>query len=524
MKNSTAGSLVHRRLTVAGLRSRASLRVRFALAVAAAVAFVIAAAGYFQTRTLERMASDDLLETARLTALAVADELELRQSPPADDDPELVATLHEFIEAAPVVRNISIVSGDAAPHVIASTSSEERADAIALARRAIDQREAIWDSSGGVFRSLATPYLHGRDIQGAVVVTVSIATIRQIEARGRTVTLWVGLAAIVLLLLLVDLATRRLIHRPIEGITQTMNAVSGGDLSVRAPVRRDDEIGRVASGLNDMLERMENFNDALKTRVREATSELQARNEELIDTHYRVFMLREALARAEQMAAVGQMAANVAHQIGTPLNLISGYVQVIRDEAPVDGQLRRRLEIVEEQIARVTSVLRSLLDHARQPSPMETTDPARLIGGVCDLARPKLERSGVKLDVQVPRDLPQIRADVVQLELALLNLIGNGVDAMPSGGTLTVRVSQTPSGVRFEVADTGTGIAADLLPRIFDPWVTTKAPGRGSGLGLSIARDVITAHGGTIAVHSEPGTGTVFTVDLPAAAVEVTTS
>jgi signal transduction histidine kinase len=155
---------------------------------------------------------------------------------------------------------------------------------------------------------------------------------------------------------------------------------------------------------------------------------------------------------------------------------------------------------------------------------METTDPGKLIGGVCDLARPKLERSGVTLDVQVDPEAPRIRADAVQLELALLNLISNGVDAMPAGGTLTVRVKHTAGGVRFEIADTGTGIAADLLPRIFEPWVTTKAPGHGSGLGLSIARDVVAAHGGTIDVHSTPGVGTVFAVNLPPAPVEAPTT
>jgi two-component system, NtrC family, sensor kinase len=400
---------------------------------------------------------------------------------------------------------------------VASTSSEERTASLALARRAIEENESIWDGDGGMLRTIATPYLRNKQVAGAVVATVSLAAIHQVHTQGRLVALYYGLAAIILLVILVDLLTRRLIHQPIEGIRLTMRHVGDGDLSVRAPVRRQDEIGLVAEGLNHMLAQMENFNQALHTRVREATDELKKRNEELIDTHYRVFTLREALARAEQMAAVGQMAANVAHQIGTPLNLISGYVQVIREEARGDGPLRRRLEIVEEQIAKVTSVLRSMLDHARQPSPMETTDAVRLIGGVCDLARPKLERTGVTLKLEIDDDIRPVQADVVQLELVLLNLITNSLDAMGSGGTLTISVSPSPTGVRFEVRDTGAGIAPDLLPRIFEPWVTTKDPGHGTGLGLSIARDVVSAHGGTISVRSELGVGTVFTIELPAA-------
>jgi two-component system sensor histidine kinase HydH len=109
----------------------------------------------------------------------------------------------------------------------------------------------------------------------------------------------------------------------------------------------------------------------------------------------------------------------------------------------------------------------------------------------------------------------------VQFELALLNLVTNSLDAMPSGGTASITVSPAAAGVRIEVVDTGTGIAPDLLPRIFEPWVTTKAEGHGTGLGLSITRDVVAWHGGTITVTSEPGSGATFTIDLPAAGAAV---
>jgi len=117
--------------------------------------------------------------------------------------------------------------------------------------------------------------------------------------------------------------------------------------------------------------------------------------------------------------------------------------------------------------------------------------------------------------------VPPVLADPVQLELALLNLLSNGLDAMPNGGVLTIALAPSPDGVKIEVSDTGTGIAPDLLPRIFDPWVTTKEAGRGSGLGLSITREVLAAHGGTVTVKSEVGVGSTFTLVLPAAAAAV---
>ena len=227
--------------------------------------------------------------------------------------------------------------------------------------------------------------------------------------------------------------------------------------------------------------------------------------------------LREALARADQLAAVGHMAASVAHQIGTPLNLISGYVQVLREEQDPDSRITRRLEIVQEQIAKVTSIVRTMLDHARRPAPKEPTDLGELVRRVCEVARPKLDALGVRLDLSAA-EVPPVMADRVQLELALLNLVTNSLDAMPAGGVAAIRVGPGDAGgVRIEVSDDGTGLAPELLPLIFDPWVTTKAPGRGTGLGLSITREVVAAHGGTIAARSEPGAGSTFTIDLPAA-------
>jgi signal transduction histidine kinase len=117
----------------------------------------------------------------------------------------------------------------------------------------------------------------------------------------------------------------------------------------------------------------------------------------------------------------------------------------------------------------------------------------------------------------VPDQSAELLADRVQLELAILNLISNSVDAMSSGGKLTVRLGRVDDRLRLEVEDTGSGIPPDLLAHIFDPWVTTKEHGKGSGLGLSIARQVIASHGGTIRVDSGPGRGARFTIDLPAA-------
>jgi signal transduction histidine kinase len=288
-----------------------------------------------------------------------------------------------------------------------------------------------------------------------------------------------------------------------------------GDFSARAEVVRNDEIGSVAVGLNEMLPRLEHFNVALQERVEDATHELRLRNEELVDSYRRVFVLREALARAEQLAAVGQMAASVAHQVGTPLNLISGYVQMMQEDASADARTERRLQIVQEQIGKVAAVVRTLLDQARREGTRQPVEIGTLLSRVADVARPKLDASRIGLRLHIDGGAPAIVADAEELELAILNLISNALDAMPSGGELSITAAREGDGVRVEVSDTGSGITADLIPRIFLPWVTTKPTGRGTGLGLSITHDVITRHGGTINVTSHPGRGTTFTILLP---------
>jgi signal transduction histidine kinase len=495
---------------------RLSLRAQITLLIALVVTIVVAVSTYLQIRAFETSLLNDLLTTARSTAQTVADTIELMPEP--FNVESLGDSLREFKEAVPSIRDISIVElRQTQPVVVASTSSRVKEEALAVARRVIEQKAVVWDREQDVVRTVAIPAMRADRVLGAVVLTFSVNSVAELHRSGRLVALWFVPAAVVIMTLLVSLPVRRLLHEPISGIEKTMQRVAGGDLGARAPVMRNDEIGAVASGLNEMLARMENFNVELQRKVNEATQELRAKNEELVDSYQRVFELREALMRAQQMATVGQMAANVAHQIGTPLNLISGYVQMVMEQEGAESAGSRRLGIVQEQITKVASIVRTMLDHARRPSSKEPTDIAELVRRVAAVAKPKLDAAGVRLDLQVADGLPLVRADAVQFELALLNLITNSLDAMPDGGVASIAVSGTDEVVRILVADTGTGIAPDLLPRIFEPWVTTKAAGHGTGLGLSIVRDVVAAHGGTVVASNAEGPGAVFTIDLPAA-------
>jgi signal transduction histidine kinase len=496
---------------VAKWRTGVSLRVRLAALVALGVAAVIALLSVLQLRLVESTVEKQLVDSARATAVAVAEGMGTL------DEADVPGWLHDFIAADPAVRSITLVEVDTGePSIFASTSSQERAEAIDLAKDATKAGELRVVQTDALVTAAMRVRNVGRKL--GVVVTVSMGAADQVRTEARMITLWFAPPTVLLLTLLVDLLARRLIHRRVAVLVSTMHDVADGNLAARASVGWADELGLVAARLNEMLERMEHFNVELQQRIQAATGELRDRNVELEESYRRVLVLRDALARAERMAAVGQMAANVAHQVGTPLNLISGYVQMLR-EGNADPHTRERLEIVERQIQQVTRVLRSMLDHARQRSPRELVDVGHIIEYACETAQSQLSYAGIRLNLHIGTNLPRIEADATELELVALNLIKNSMDAMPYGGTLTIGASAIENGVRMEVADTGTGIPPEMLARVFEPWVTTKTVGQGTGLGLAIAREVIEAHGGTITIRNVEAGGAVVTIDLPRVAV-----
>jgi two-component system NtrC family sensor kinase len=490
-----------------------SLRVRVGVFLALGVAAVIGVATYVQLRQFERAVESELNEAGRLTAMAVTDDLELREGPLRPD--ELARHLHEFIDDAPEIHSVSVItmtpSGAA---VFASTSAATADHALDIGRQAIERRDLVWGTRAGTIRSLAIPLTREGRLFGSVAVSVTFASLDRLRTTGRAVAFWATLAAWAILFLVIEWLARSYILGPIGRIRETMRQVGDGGVSVRVPIGRPDELGAIALGLNQMLGQIETLHGSLQRRVTDATDELRARNRELVDLYQQMYRLREELGRAQQLAAVGETASVVAHQVGTPLNLISGHIQMLIEQQGPDSPVTRRLQIAEEQIRKVTATVRSLLARSRHPIERETVDLAALVRRMCALVQPALEPAGVQLTLDC-ETVPGIEADALQLELALLNLISNALDAMPSGGQLAVSVRAREACILIEIGDTGGGIEPSLVDRIFDPWVTTKPEGSGTGLGLSITRSVVAEHGGSIRVRSTSGAGSVFVVELP---------
>jgi signal transduction histidine kinase len=496
------------------LEVRWSLRAKLALLLAFSIAVVVGVTTYLQSRVFEATVEADIAESARLTAMAVADDLELRKGPLTAD--ELMQTLREFVETAPQLVAITVVTLDpGGATVLASSSTAGAAAALEAGRLAIERRDPVWNGAPATVRVLAVPFSRGGRPFGAVAVTVSFDSLIRLRNTGREIAAWSTVMSIVSLFLLVEFLTRVYIHRPIGAIRDTVAAVSAGSAGARAPVLRRDEIGAVATALNHMLDELQQLQSSLQSRVAQATEELRQRNRDLLDLYQQMFGLREALGRAQQLAAVGETTSAVAHQVGTPLNLVSGHIQLLLEQQDPGSPVAARLRVAEEQLRKVTAIVQGLLDRSRPRAVHEPVDVSQVLGRLCQLVQPALETAGVRLS-HAQRPVRPISGDVAQLELALLNLVSNALDAMPNGGTLVVDAADRGDQVRIEIIDTGTGIDPSIRERVFDPWFTTKAPGRGTGLGLSIARSVVAEHGGHLELMSEPGRGTTVTVVLPA--------
>ena len=491
-----------------------SLRVRLALAIALLVALTGLGASWLALRLARQALVAEVTGIATRAATRAVQELDSTPGPLTTD--EATTTLQGLEARVVEIGALALIQvSEGEPQVLAMAGNPPTPESTSLATRAAEQRQLIIVETVEAIR-VAAPVLRPDLPAAAVVVRADLAAIIGLQQRAVRAVLSFALLSIVVLVVLMDLLAWPLVYKPIRHVRETIARVAAGDFSARAPVARQDEIGQVAFGLNEMLAHLENINESMQTRVREATEEIEQRNQELVESYHRLLGLREQLASAEQLASVGQTAANVAHQVGTPLNLISGYVQLLKEELGSDSPHAPRLAIIEEQIAKVTSTVRTLLDRSRQMGRKSRTTAGELVTRVIEVMLPNLQAAHITQEMDLAGGNTPILVDATNLELSLLNLVTNAVDAMPDGGTLRVRViDDPPNRVRIEIHDTGHGVPADLLPRIFDPWVSTKQPGRGTGLGLAIARDVISAHGGLIAVASAEGVGTTFTIDLP---------
>jgi two-component system NtrC family sensor kinase len=382
------------------------------------------------------------------------------------------------------------------------------------------------------------PLHSGKKITGGVRVVSTSDEAQSFLSKKRDRAFILTFSSILVILVTVTLLFGKLVGNPIQKIVEAMSKAERGDLEAEAHIQSQDELGELGKHFNHMLKtiretheqnvqllsRVNQFNEELKGKIESATSELAKRNEELKLLNEALFESQRQLSHSEKLAALGQVTATMAHQIGTPLNSISGYIQLMLQEGNLQPMDRDRLKIIESQLDRLADSVKALLSFTRQPKPqLKSLDVNSVLVELTHLSEPWLQARAVKLYSSLSPNLPPILGDPTHLQTLFLNLITNALDAMPKGGLLTIQTQEVPPQspsengrwLRVSIADTGIGITEESKKRIFDPFFTTKKIGEGTGLGLAICEKIIKEHFGRLEVESEVGKGSIFFVLIP---------
>jgi two-component system, NtrC family, sensor kinase len=301
-----------------------------------------------------------------------------------------------------------------------------------------------------------------------------------------------------------------LVGRPMRRLTDFAKRIGGGDLGGTLPISQRDEIGELAAEMNMMCARLRVANERVQQ-----------------ETAARIGAL-EQLRHADRLTTVGTLASGIAHELGTPLNVVSGRAKMVATGEVTGAEAAEGCRIIVEQVERISKIIRQLLDFARRRSP--DRGPCQLVGLVSqtlNLLGPMAQKRQVGLALGHSDPSIEVDVDAGQIQQALTNLVVNGIQATEGSGRVTVSVEckevTPPPGVggaageyaSVTVQDEGKGIPADLVPRVFEPFFTTKDVGEGTGLGLSVAYGIARDHGGWIAVESAPEHGSRFQLLVP---------
>lgn len=353
----------------------------------------------------------------------------------------------------------------------------------------------LTDSAAGVLTQkpyeVVVPVIVGDEHLGYVQINMLLDNIRDIQRANFVKRLMATSMVFTVGIVLIIYLARRYTE-PIHRLVDDFKKVSAGDLSVTIPVESNDEIGELAKGFNDMVE---------KLREREA--------------------LEKRLYEAEHLSRVGQLASGIAHEIRNPLNYISLAIDHLKNEVVANcpekkDEVTTLTEKIREEVRRANYMVINFMNYGR-PLKLRKSEVSfeELMERTLSVLEERLEGQNVKVDQQVAADLPILHLDPELMRNCITNFITNAAQAMQGGGIITVTAEKDvePDWVRMSFADTGSGIPEEDIEKIFQPYFTTKD--LGIGLGLAITERIVKAHGGKIEVTSRPGEGTVFSVRLP---------
>jgi len=350
----------------------------------------------------------------------------------------------------------------------------------------------------------------GGDRVGALELSEPLIVLRDYARRTVTRTSLLTVGMVLLSSLLIWLLGVRYLGRPLNQLVEKTRRVGAGDFSGDLALPGKEELSNLADALNEMCRQLEHARDAVRR-------ETEARIETL-----------EQLRHTERLATVGRLASGVAHELGTPLNVIAGRAKIIATEDLEREEVISFSKTIADQANRMAEIIRHLLDFARRRSSQRApVDMEQLARQVMDLLAVTARKSNVTLEFNRSGEIPPVNVDRSQIQQVLMNLIINGIQAMSRGGRIELDMSMEKTAnaaaanasmrdhLAIRIRDEGEGIPPEHIKLVFDPFFTTKGVGKGTGLGLSISYGIVEEHGGWIDVQSEIGKGTCFTVYLP---------
>ncbi len=344
-------------------------------------------------------------------------------------------------------------------------------------------------------------------------------------AKQRTL-LMIAVGFIVLIALSVPIFLRlaRGIFKPLEEMVATIARVEQGDLGARSATSgADDEIARVSGHLDLLLDRVQQRDQQQRNWAKELNDRVDERTRELREANQRLEATTKQLVVSEKLAAVGEITAGIAHEINNPIAVIQGNLDVIREGLGENAQaMKTEFGLIYEQVHLINILVNKLLQFARPEEYAGVIDqhvPNDVVNDSIPLVQHLLNKVDIALMLDLKADRP-VAMNRTELQQVLINLLVNAIHAMPDGGQLCLHTRNhdidADEGVEIEVTDTGSGMTAEIIDNIFDPFYTTKQS-EGTGLGLSISQKLVTRSGGRIRVQSTPGSGTSFYIWVPRA-------
>lgn len=377
--------------------------------------------------------------------------------------------------------------GELPPDVQAELPMKRMADDVAW--------RFVPDASGSEMRYIYVPVrAPDGETRAAIVAGESLAPRDAFLRGGHERKAAVGLTVLMLSSLLAMLLGSWLVERPAHLIRESMRALGEGRLSPPIQLNRRDEIADIAHELNAVGERV---------------------------------VARERLQHADRLRTIGQLASGVAHELGTPLSVVGVRARLIASGDATGPEAQANARIILDQSARMTAIIRQLLDYARrQGSQSGLVDLRHAVAASLGMLEPLAEKQGVQVETTLPDQPVLVRLDQTQLQQVVTNVAMNGMQAMARGGVLRVEVGRGPARppvhyaattdewAWIRISDDGPGIPREHLSRVFEPFYTTKPVGEGTGLGLAVVQAIVEEHGGWVTVDSEPGHGAHFSVYL----------